>query len=62
MFQLPQKYSLYMLTIFIAVFLGEKDEIGVGTDLETIDNANSYPTQLKNDLQEAQNDWAGGFF
>ena len=49
-----------MLTIFIAVFLGEKDEIGVGTNLETIDNANSYPTQLKNDLQEAQNDW--GFF
>ena len=49
-----------MLTIFIAVFLGEKDEIGVGTDLETIDNTNSYPTQLKSDLQEAQNDW--GFF
>ena len=51
-----------MLTIFIVIFLGEKDEIGVGTDLSTIGNANAYPTELKNDLQEAQNDWAGGFF
>ena len=51
-----------MLTIFIVVFLGEKDEIGVGTDLATLDNANAYPTELKNDLQEAQNDWAGVFF
>ena len=50
-----------MLTIVIATFLGEEDKIGLGTVLETISDAISYPTEQENDLQEAQNDRAGIF-
>ena len=50
-----------MLTIFFATFLGEEGEIGLGTNLETIDDANSYPMELENAMQEAPNDFAGVF-
>ena len=45
-----------MLTIFIAMLLGVEDEIGLDTVLGTISDANVYPIELENDLQEAKND------
>ena len=45
-----------MLAIVIATLLGVEDEIGLDTVPGTISDANSYPTELENDLQEAQND------
>ena len=50
-----------MSTIFIATLLDEEDEIGLDTDLGTISDANSYRTELENNLLEAQNDCAGIF-
>ena len=50
-----------MLTIFIATLLGVEDEIGLGTVLGTIGDANLYPTELEDDLQETQNDMEGIF-
>ena len=51
-----------MLTIFFATFLGGEGEIGLGTNLETIDDANSYPMELENAMQEVPNDFAGFFY
>ena len=52
------KIEVLYINFFVTTLLGEEDETEVGTVLGTKNDANLYPVELNNDLQEAQNDCA----